>query len=389
MGTRVKRQAPAFRNYPCLPHQPPAVFPDLTPSQLRIIYLVSIGKTTQEMADDQGISHAAIKGRIVKVFKAFGVRSKAHMVACAYRWGYMTAEDEGEGDMSNTAEQRTRAVVAAALDVLKNNEPAILSVTQTADLVANRMDLSPETVRRYLRAGVENGKLMELRPSQTFHVRWPALVAAGITDLRVTADRNFEDGRYRATRLLLATGVTNNRMTPSTYGPGKTTYMISPSHAQETVERLVNERQASSIGREKERQERKKAERAEVNRRHPYLLTRLRRLDLILCSAGDRDNNGRAEWNLHDLLGKDSPITEQSLHITATATGDTVPLLADILETGLWAYLEEQPVIPCVHCKEQVMHFTLGKQDFWWHVASTKAACKGGGTEAAPAEGEA
>lgn len=59
------------------------------PEHLRVLEMLAEGKTGPAIARAMGVSHAAVKSRLSRIYQQLGAQNAAHAVAIAGRWGLL------------------------------------------------------------------------------------------------------------------------------------------------------------------------------------------------------------------------------------------------------------------------------------------------------------
>jgi hypothetical protein len=276
-----------------------------------------------------------------------------------------------------------------ALEAIRDAAPGLLTVTQAAEKVAETAGVSIGTARSRVRAAIAAGGLLELKPwSRKFFIDLPGAEAAGVGPFYIATKRT---GPYMADPVRHVITTDDSQARPSTYGPGNTTYVADPEQIREYVQQLADEKKAEE---EKERQaekEAKEAERKEIARRFPGLNRTLRKV--MFVGRNIREGFGKAELlecetRLSDRGAEGKDISERRLHLEVLAWGDeNVAILKSILEAGIAAHIQSQPLVECKHCSRRILHTTYGRDEFWWHADTSNASCgKDTDTKAEPAE---
>ncbi len=274
-------------------------------------------------------------------------------------------------------EQAAEALIEADR-LIEAEAPGLYDTTSLAERVGLMVGVSAATAKRYLRAAVDAGRLLELKPNRGFRVTLPG---EGAHHFRVVVEN------YRPQRLIIVEGETTPYPVPSHYGPGRTTYMTTPAQAKALVDAAKEKAKAAKEEEQARREAEKKAERAEIKRREPGLINELRRLRFALTSEWlDVDNQVRAGARLLDFHPKGKPVEEQRLDVDVTAAGTAVSVLREILDVGLRHHLNGLPVVVCQHCGQRILSTKERGEVVWWHVESTDLKCKGGETSAGPKE---
>ena len=63
--------------------------PALTPTELRVLQLVAVGRTTLEIADELFIAEKTVKNHLANIFRKLGVKNRSHAVSEGYRQGLL------------------------------------------------------------------------------------------------------------------------------------------------------------------------------------------------------------------------------------------------------------------------------------------------------------
>jgi plasmid stabilization system protein ParE len=277
-----------------------------------------------------------------------------------------------------------------ALEAIRDAAPGLLTMTEAAEKVASAAGVSIGTARNRLRAAVEAGGLLELKPwSRKFVIELPGEKTAGVGPFYIAQEWT---GTGREHRKVITTD--DSKMSPSSYGPGNTTYVADPEQIREYVQQLSDEKKAKETADREAAQAEKKAQTKEIGRRFPGLLRNLRRFRLLGTEI--REHRGRfasVKTSTHledeDRHGKEGlAIEERDASVTIYAWGnENVALLNSILKAGIAAHIESRPLSLCAHCGDRILQVPQGEDGgFWWHIDSTKAACAEGDTKAEPAE---
>jgi hypothetical protein len=277
--------------------------------------------------------------------------------------------------------------VTVALEAIRDAAPGLLTMTEVAEKVASHADVTTGTARNWLRKAIEAGDLLELTPwSRRFVIELPGADTAGVGPFYVGEERT---GTSYDMRRVITTDDTKRR--PSSYGPGRTTYMADPQQIREYVQRLADEKKAEEEANREAEKAAEKAERNEIIRRFPGLGRVLRRLSFLGEDA--RENGVRvalleADTRLsHRDAREGKDITEHTVHLDIRVWGDAnVAVVRSILKAGISAHLADQPMTMCKHCGGRILR-TRGDQRWWWHVETTNASCgKDTDTKAEPAD---
>lgn len=62
--------------------------------RVEMLTLLSLGCTTQQMAQQLHLSERTVKNHLHDMLVAMGARNRAHAVAIAYRWGLLRTSEE-------------------------------------------------------------------------------------------------------------------------------------------------------------------------------------------------------------------------------------------------------------------------------------------------------
>lgn len=291
--------------------------------------------------------------------------------------------------MNYTSQQIERAIETAR-EYITDADPDVPRLTDVAGKVAETLGCSVATARKYLRTAADAGRLIELKPSRGWFVSWPSAEKAGFVGAynlpRMTMTRQWGTGEDKD-RILghrIEITIDRNLDPPSSYGPGSTTYLITTERADALVAAWTEEAEAKQKAEEAERNAAKEAERKEIDRRSPGLRALARRMGYLLRTSLDfRTDGGSSTARLMgDSEGK--PVEEQSLNLNLMAWGSQAETLRTILELGIKAYLETQPVIDCQHCGQRIASAIQNSQTVWWHIDTAVRRCQGADTKAAP-----
>lgn len=288
---------------------------------------------------------------------------------------------------------RTKADQAAmiALEAIHDAAPAILTMTEVAEKVAGNGGVTTSTARNWLRAAVEAGDLLELTPrSRKFFIDLPGAEAAGLGPFYVVQKWT---GQSRDFHREISTD--DGAQRPSSYGPGRTTYVVDPKQMREYVQSLADEKKAKEEADREAAKAEQEAAKREFRRRFPGLLHNLRRFRLLGTEI--REPRGRfamVRSNTYledtDRRGKEAmTVEERDASVTVHAYGnENVALLHSILDAGIAVHVESQPVTYCAHCAGRILQVPQGGDGgFWWHLATTNASCgKDTDTKAEPAD---
>jgi hypothetical protein len=278
-----------------------------------------------------------------------------------------------------------------ALEAIRDAAPGLLTMTEASKKVASAADVSIGTARNRLRAAVEAGGILEFKPwSRNFVIELPGANTAGVGPFFIAAERT---GPYMADSVRHVITTDDKKARPSSYGPGNTTYVADPEQIREYIQQLSDEKKAKETADREAAQAEKKAQRKEITLRFPGLQRSLRTLRLL--STEIREPKGRfaaVSTNAYledaDRRNPELSIAERDTNVAIHTWGDeNVAVLRAILEAGVAAYIDSQPVRHCAHCSGRILR---ARQDedggFWWHVATTNAPCAEGDTKAEPAE---
>lgn len=277
-------------------------------------------------------------------------------------------------------DEKIELTTTLALEAIHDAAPGLLTMTQVAEKVASYTDVAVSTGRNRLRAAVEAGKLLELTPwSRTFSIELPGAKAAGVGPFYIAVEWT---GTGRSHRHVVTTD--DNKPRPSSYGPGRTTYLVDPDQVREYVQQLVDWKKAKQEADREARNAEKKLQRTEITRRFPGLQRHLRIFRLLSKShTPGRENRGFAMVDTKAYLdtrdaqrGEEAATEERDTNVTINVYGDeNVAILRAILEAGLSAYIAEQPLMVCKHCDRRILHTKDDHDDFWWHVETGKGMC--------------
>jgi hypothetical protein len=280
--------------------------------------------------------------------------------------------------------------VTVALEAIHDAAPGLLTMTQAAEKVASDAGVTTSTGRTYLRKAVEAGSLLEITPwSRKFIIDLPGAEAAGLGPFYIAQEWIGSSHEHRK---VITTD--DSKMRPSSYGPGNTTYVADPAQIREYIQQLSDQKKARQEAELQVYRDEKKAEAKEISRRFPGLQQSLRTLRLLGTEI--REHRGRfASMNIRAYLEgperrkKEVAIEERDTNVTVDAWGDeNVAILKSILDAGLVAYIQAQPLIVCKHCDRRILHTIYGREGFWWHVDTSNASCgKDRDTKAEPIEG--
>lgn len=274
------------------------------------------------------------------------------------------------------SDPKTDQALTIAREAVDDIFPGLLSLSTLADRVAAEVGISAPTARRRIRAAVEDGNLYELKPNRLWRLQIPGSQAAGIGDAYVVG---------RAHHYALE----SSGSSPSAYGPGALSFVMTPERAAEIVHEWADAKKAKADAENETREREAREEHREINRRAPGLIRLMRRLNLLTYSLDDESFTemqvrlGRREYGPK----KDTSPDAWPLDITARARGnDSANVLHAILEAGLAAYIEAQPDIACKHCGNRILRTEDRRGVWWWHADSTNATCaKDSETKAEPA----
>lgn len=282
------------------------------------------------------------------------------------------------------SDDKIEQAVTLALEVIRDAAPGVLTMTEVAEKVGVHTDVTTSTARNRLRAACKAGKLFELTPwSARFKVELPIPGAQQVGPFYI-ARQMF--GRYRnETRWVITTDST--KQSPSSYGPGRTTYLVDPEQVREYVQGLIKEKAAEEeAGREALKAERG-LQRREIARRFPGLQRNLRIFaKLGVVRRADDLVAVRSSAALDSPLGREVPTEERSAEVTINVWGDeNVALLRAVLTAGIAAYIAEQPLMVCKNCDGRILRTLDDRDDFWWHTKTANVVCsKDTGTKAEP-----
>jgi hypothetical protein len=290
-------------------------------------------------------------------------------------------------------DDKTQQAYDLAREFITDALPAVYDMTTVAEHVASNTGVTVSTARNRLRKAVENGRLLELKPGYGFQATLPGADTAGIRDLYFVVQRPTDGSQRRldsTPSILIARDPKREKQRPSSYGPGRTTYLITPEGAAEVIKGYMDADKAAEDARNAEEAARKKAERAEIRRRQPGLWNLMRRLDWLILGGGDGSERVVTDSRvrlLHGIRREGLPVEELPLGLNADTFDDAgSAVLRAILEAGVKAYIAEQPAIDCAHCAQRILSFKQRGETVWWHVESTSTKCKDADTRAEPAK---
>lgn len=283
---------------------------------------------------------------------------------------------------------KTDEAVTVALEAIHDAAPGLLTLTEAAEKVASHADVTVSTGRNRLRAAVEAGKLVELTPwSRRFIIELPVTEARQLGQFYIARDWLAGDGRRF--RDVITTDDSKSR--PSTYGPGRTTYLADPEWIDNYVMTLLKEKEAAKEAEREAARAEKKLQRKEITRRLPGLQRSLRAFELL--SKTHHPGVGKKGFELVstraylDNRREGEVAEERDVNVSISVYGnENAALLHAILEAGLTAYIAEQPLMACKHCERRILHTEDEGGSFWWHVETAKTWCKGAETKAEPVE---
>lgn len=272
-----------------------------------------------------------------------------------------------------------------AREAIHDAAPGLLTMTEVAEKVRVTAGVSIGTARNRLRAAVEAGGLLELAPwSRRFVVELPGAKDAGVGPFYIAREATgspMYDIRYVIT-------TDDSKMRPSSYGPGRTTYLVDPEQAREYVQQLADQKKAKEDAKAVQRKAEQKAEASEINRRFPSLRRLLRTVRYLSeRNAQTRRGSSHNVW-LDDVERTNAPLEERELSVTLHTWGDeSVTVLQSILEAGLAVYIEKQPVTLCAHDGRRILSTPTADGLYWWHADTAASSCgKDTDTKAEPAE---
>lgn len=279
-----------------------------------------------------------------------------------------------------TSNPRVDQALAEAQRLINENAPGLMTTSALADQIGTLVDVSSVTAKKYLRAAVDAGQLLELKPYNRGF--WVTLPDEGALNFRVVVES------HHPRKLILVEGEKTAYSAPSSYGPGKTTYMTTPEQAKLVVDTAKQRREAEKQAEREKLDAEKKAERAEIERREPGLLTEIRRLRFALTPDWtDAGNRISVAAHLFDRpLKRGEPYEDRSLSIHINANGTQASVLREILNTGLRHYLDNLDPKECVHCGMLILPIREKDGVHWWHILSARDKCKGADAVAAPKE---
>ncbi|MEV7675066.1 hypothetical protein [Streptomyces sp. NPDC088752] len=277
--------------------------------------------------------------------------------------------------------------VEVAREFIADTAPGLATFTDIAKKVADDDGISAATARKRLRAAIEAGILLELKPSHQWGTkRWtvqlPGADSAGAGPFFVTTKRT---GPMTTDPILSVITTDRGARAPGDFGPGHITYLVDPEWIREVAQQFAEEKAAEEQAKREARKNARRAEREEIDRRVPGLLKALRKIELFIPRGGAERASGRA--SLDDRSGE--VIAEHPLftdiHVTGSSGG---AILTSILEAGMEAHLAKQPYTECEHCGTRILHTADHDGDFWWHVETAREACTEGDTKAVPTSAE-
>lgn len=138
--------------------------------------------------------------------------------------------------MGHATDQRREEVRELAEKLINAAAPGLLTMTYVATWVGQDMGLPIQGVRRYLRASVRRGMMVELAPDPQWRVAWPEATMAGI-DVRIAVQLYRVNQHAEATRLVLASS--SSALRPRHYGPEKSqTYLTTRRQARLFIRRV-------------------------------------------------------------------------------------------------------------------------------------------------------
>lgn len=261
-----------------------------------------------------------------------------------------------------------------ALEVIRDAAPALLTVTEVSEKVASRVDVSVGTARSRVRAAIEAGGLLELKPwSRKFFIDLPGAEAAGLGPFYIAQE--WVDGVHRK---VITTD--DNKPRSSGWGPGNTTYMADPEQIREYVQKLTDEKKAKEDAEREAEKEAQEAERKEIARRFPGLRRTLRKVQFLGRNIRETGRLAELMEGSVRLSSRDAregqDITERRVHLELLAWGDeNVALFQSLLEAGLAAHIAAQPLVECKHCARRILLADYGRTQFWWHADTTNSSC--------------
>ena len=77
-----------LRDYRRASQESPA-HPTLTQTELHVLQLVAVGKTTSEIADELFVAEKTVKNHLANIFRKLGVKNRSHAVSEGYRQGLL------------------------------------------------------------------------------------------------------------------------------------------------------------------------------------------------------------------------------------------------------------------------------------------------------------
>lgn len=294
----------------------------------------------------------------------------------------------------NYTSQKIEQAIEIASEYIADADPGVPRMTDVAEKVAEDLACSVATARKYLRTAVDAGRLIELKPTRGWFVRWPSAEKAGFTSayniprMTMTTQWGTGENKDRILGRRIEITIDREKNPPSSYGPGNTTYLLTNERADALVETWAGEAEAKKEAEEAARNAAKEAERKEIDRRSPGLRALVRRMGYLLRTSLDFRTDGGS--SIARLMGdsEGKPVEEQSLNLNLMAWGSQAETLRTILELGVKAYLGTQPVIQCQHCGQRIASAVQNSQTVWWHIETAIRRCKGAQTLAEPEDEE-
>lgn len=278
-----------------------------------------------------------------------------------------------------------------ARDMIADAAPAMPTLSAIADKVAEAAGVGKDTARRRVRAAIADGRLQEFKPNYGWRVALPGASDAGLPSAFYVNRDNRQDRQVK----YHATGPTAWLVEPvsaphSTYGPGTLSLISTPEATSELIKGYSDAKKAQEEAAAAQRRADKKAENKEIDRRFPGLRRLMRTFRNLADQAPDQRPKGASAnvW-LDDSArrhGKEvPPIEERELSITIHAWGDeAVTVLQSIMQAGVAAHMEQQPVTLCAHCSRRVLSTPDRGGLYWWHADTAFAKCADGDTKAEP-----
>lgn len=138
--------------------------------------------------------------------------------------------------MGHATDQRREEVRELAEKIINAAAPGLLTMTCVATQIGQDMGLPMQSVRRYLRASVRRGVLVELSPDPAWGVTWPEAALASVK-VRIAVQLYKINPHAEATRLVLVSSSSGLR--PRYYGPEKSqTYLTTRRQTRLFIRRV-------------------------------------------------------------------------------------------------------------------------------------------------------